>query len=247
MKLGTFRLLAFLATLPVWSLNAQIRQYLESPEIVWSDWEWVDYKTEKLKLLRHFSDQFPDYMPSPTMEGIGLFLTTDIDADEDPDIIFKGKGTIPAIIFRNDEGNLVKILENPGELISIRREKIWHPITFQLLDMNEKHIELINYAYAFQDSKLSFFPVSIFLLTDRMKLIPENTPPIAFRAPSELVIRTHPDPQHGRIIRSFPKETKGFIIASQLNLSNKIWRLVILKESSYHYRVGWIRSDDLKL
>jgi hypothetical protein len=228
--------------------HAQILEFIESKNIDWASWESVRYKAEKLALLDSFIKQLPDAIPKPTKDNIGDFLTTDLEADGDPDIVYKGGRAENTVFLRNDEGKLSVILNEEGRVVSMKRDKVWNPVTFQLIRTIGDEQQIINYHFFYNNGEIGYEKVNTFIAPKNMKLIPENTPPVKFKTTDQpLRIRSHPDPLHGKIIKTYPENTTGFAIASLLNISNNIWRLVIIREDKNHFRLGWIQGNELGL
>ncbi|MEM7551896.1 MAG: hypothetical protein AAF363_19600 [Bacteroidota bacterium] len=226
---------------------------MEREQFNWRIWDQVRNKYHKIALLDSINKTYKLNLYEATEENHQDFKFIDLNADQLTDLAFidKRSETSPkTVFFLNALNHYEKLLELNGELIYVNRQRPWSPVSFELIKSENGHSKeevIETYAYVFKDGTLAYEITGQYLIRKKMKLIKENIPPRLFEVPAKgVLIRTHPDPHHGQKIKKYSEGKTGYAIASQLNKSGNIWWLVMLKEESEKFRLGWMNSSDLK-
>jgi hypothetical protein len=224
---------------------------LNRNEINWDDWDLVKSKPDKLKFLENVSAIRNLDIPELNSSNVVRFKILDINADLIPDILYNGPNNSDknaVIILINDNGEYEKVYEHLGQVIHIKRRKPWLPISFEILNRKEKddpYWELITYSHDLTAGELSFKLDQLILITDGMRIIAENMPPIPiYIARSEVRAKSQPSPS-ANVVHKCIKGQRGFAVASELH-NDIIWWLILLDDEDYTFKTGWIESSNAK-
>ncbi len=249
----------------------------------WSVWEYTLPDDVKLKIINEINDELITEINNSALNSIkgviSNFHVIDFNFDGYKDVIyhgFAGTESDRTVFFINNQGNFTKILDLFGEIVEMRRDEPYLPLSFKLID----YPCCENYTYSVEtyvptlDVKGNFR----FKLSNKINYIRGTEfplqfydKPILFNVVNEkYALRSSPVidstssndfiDMEGNAIAEYTKGTIGIALADKEDNTGRIWWFVIVFNNTkplntiFHsgnnpgdyYSFGWMSSRYLE-